>query len=54
MKKNNINLIDYFKIPSRAKLISPLLHDKSNFIRKKSEITLHKIRREKEKEKRNE
>ncbi len=51
MKKNNINLIDYFKIPSRAKLISPLLHDKSNFIRKKSEITLHKIRREKEKEK---
>ena len=49
--KNNINLINYFKVPSRTKLISPLLPDKSNFIRKKSEIILHKIKREKEKEK---
>ena len=52
-KKNSINLIDYFNIPPRNKLITPLLQNKNNnnLIRKKSEIILHKIKREKEKEK---
>ena len=50
--KNSINLINYFNVPpQRNKLISPLLQNKnSNLIRKKSEIILHKIKREKEKE----
>ena len=50
--KNSINLINYFNLPpQRNKLISPLLQNKnSNLIRKKSEIILHKIKREKEKE----
>ena len=53
-KKNSINLIDYFNIPPRNKLITPILQNKNNnnnLIRKKSEIILHKIKREKEKEK---
>ena len=54
--KNSINLINYLKFPSRTNLIKPLLQNKNsnntnNLIRKKSEIILHKIKREKEKEK---
>ena len=54
--KNSINLINYLNIPiqPRNKLITPLLQNKNNnnnLIRKKSEIILHKIKREKEKEK---
>jgi hypothetical protein len=52
--KNSINLINHFKIPSRTNLIKPLIQNKNNnnnLIRKKSEIILHKIKREKEKEK---
>ena len=51
--KNSINLINYLNLPPRTKLITPLLQNKNsnNLIRKKSEIILHKIKREKEKEK---
>ena len=50
--KNNINLINNLNGPTRTKLITPLFQNKNNnnLIRKKSEIILHKIRREKEKE----
>ena len=50
--KNSINLINYLK-PARTKFITPLLQNKNsnNLIRKKSETILHKIKREKEKEK---
>ena len=49
--KNNINLIDYLSIPPRNKLITPLLQNKSNYNRKKSEIITRKIVKKEEKEK---
>ncbi len=49
--KNNINLIDYLSIPPRNKLITPLLQNKSNYIRKKSELIKRKIVKKEEKEK---
>ena len=49
--KKNINLIDYLIIPERNKLITPLVKDKSNYIRKKSEILRHKNSKKEEKQK---
>ena len=49
--KKNINLIDYLIIPARNKLITPLVKDKSNYIRKKSEILRHKNSKKEEKQK---
>ena len=49
--KNNIDLINFFSIPPRNNLITPLLKEKNN-IRKKSEIfSRQKISKKKEKEK---
>ena len=48
--KKNINLIDYLIIPERNKLITPLVKDKSNYIRKKSEILRNKNSKKEEKD----
>ena len=48
--KKNINLIDYLIIPARNKLITPLVKDKNNYIRKKSEILRHKNSKKEEKD----
>jgi hypothetical protein len=51
IKNNNINLINYLSIP-RNKLITPILKNNNNYIRKKSEIIkrkkLKKLNKEKE------
>ena len=49
-KSNNIDLIDFLSIPPRDKLITPLLQNKNNYIRKKSEILNHKIAKKENKE----
>ena len=51
--KNNINLIDYLSIPPRSKLITPLLQNKSNYMRKKSEKIRRIKKEEKEKDEKN-
>jgi hypothetical protein len=51
--KNNINLIDYLNFPPRNKLITPLLQNKSNYIRKKSEKITRIKKEEKEKDDKN-
>ena len=50
-KSNNIDLIDFLGIPPRNKLITPLLQNKSNYLRKKSEISRHKISKKENKQK---
>ena len=50
-KSNNANLINYLSIPPRNKLITPLLQNKSNYLRKKSEISRHKISKKENKQK---
>ena len=50
-KSNNIDLIDFFGIQPRNKLITPLLENKSNYIRKKSEILRHKVSKKENKQK---
>ena len=50
-KSNNIDLIDFLSIPPRNKLITPLLENKINYIRKKSEILRHKISKKENKKK---
>ena len=52
IKNNKIDLINYLSIPPKNnKLITPLLQNKANYIRKKSEILRRKITKKEDKEK---
>jgi hypothetical protein len=51
IKNNKIDLINYLSIPPKDKLITPLLQNKANYIRKKSEIIRRKISKNEDKEK---
>ena len=51
IKNNKIDLINYLSIPPKDKLITPLLQNKANYIRKKSEIIRRKISKKEDKEK---
>ena len=51
IKNNKIDLINYLSIPPKDKLITPLLQNKVNYIRKKSEIIRRKISKIEDKEK---
>ena len=48
--KNTIDLIDFFGVPPRNKLITPLLQNKNIYLRKKSEILRHKVSKKSDKE----
>ena len=51
IKNSKIDLINYLSIPPKDKLITPLLQNKANYIRKKSEIIRRKISKKEVKEK---